>query len=321
MDEDSPRKVPRFSGKRHEDFTLWMMRIEALLESKELLNLVLEDAVGEETIDALPMEVKQNLPNARMYLVPSLGDKPLRAVASERHNPFVMYRKLCERYATENAATRVQLQTKLHQTRFTEVTVMSDYVDDLESVFSRLEAMGSPIGNSMQIAILFSSFVSTRETPYRPVISALQTLSDEELSWEKVTARLLQEYDTSTSETKTEGSGPAGLLGTERALQAKVRGRCFKCGRKGHYKPDCRSVKPDHRAGHPSTHRALVSRQGDHQFIVDSGATSHMIGDRALAHLFHCSQHRAIVLCDGRGVTASRTGHLVLMYRSLEDAM
>lgn len=66
MDEDSPRKVHRFSGKSDEDFTLLMMRIEALLESKELFNGVLEDGIGEEKNWSPTHEIEANLSKLRM---------------------------------------------------------------------------------------------------------------------------------------------------------------------------------------------------------------------------------------------------------------
>lgn len=166
MEEDTYKKLPLFFARRDEDFALWTMRIEALLESKDLLHVVVDDVIGTEGIDAITTEMKQRVLKATMYLVQSLGDKPLRAIASERRIPFVMYRKLRERYATENAATRVQLQTRLHQFRYTEGKPMSDYVDEMESVFARLDGMGNPLEESMQIAILFSSFGSTGDSAF-----------------------------------------------------------------------------------------------------------------------------------------------------------
>ena len=137
----------------------------------------------------------------KYFLVQSLGDKQLCAVAGERKNPFQMYMKLHERYATQNTATRVQLQTALYQQSFQEkFQTMSEYVDSFEYISYQLEVMEIPIAESIQIAILFASFSRTSDSPHGAVITALQTMSDKDLSWEKATARLLQEYSSLNSD-------------------------------------------------------------------------------------------------------------------------
>lgn len=111
-------------------------------------------------------------------------------------------------------------------------------------------------------------------------------MSDTELTWDKVTARLLQEYDTRAIEATTGTSVPPDEhVETERALKAKVKGRCFLCGKKGHYKRNCRSRNQNQREGGSGTsvHRALLALSDPgYRFLIDSGATCHMVGSHAL---------------------------------------
>ena len=187
------RRLNKFHAKRGKYFSLWSLRFEALLESKDLLGVVTTDPLSDTTFADLDADIRAKLLKAKLLLVQSLGDKPLRTVASERKNVFQMYQKLNERYASQNTATRVQLQTELYQNSFSKNQAMSEYVDEFESVFAQLEAMESPVPESMQIAILFASFSSTAESSYGAIITALQTLGDDDLSWERATARLLQQ--------------------------------------------------------------------------------------------------------------------------------
>ncbi|CAN8068751.1 unnamed protein product [Agarophyton chilense] len=144
MDEDLSKKIPRYYACHGEDFTLWTKRFEALLESKELLEIVTRNVLKEYVSQPVPSDLALNISKARIYLVQCLGDKPLRTIATERKNPYTMYQKLRERYATVNAATRVQLQTKLHNMKYVPGKIMSEFVDEFESVFNRLEGMSSP---------------------------------------------------------------------------------------------------------------------------------------------------------------------------------
>ncbi|CAN8068203.1 unnamed protein product [Agarophyton chilense] len=195
MDEDLSKKIPRYNARHGEDFTLWTMGFEALLESKELLKIVRRNSLGEDVSQPVPIDLALKISKARIYLVQCLGDKPLRTIATERKNPYTIYQKFRERYATVNAATRVQLQTKVHNMKYVPGKTMSEFVDEFESFFNRLKGMCSPVEDSMQVAILLSSFGNMDETVYGAVISALQSMPDAELTWERATARLLQEFE------------------------------------------------------------------------------------------------------------------------------
>ena len=68
---------------------------------------------------------------------------------------------------------------------------MSDYIDEFESLFSRLAAMNAEMQEDMQIAILLVSLSDARE--YENVVSAIKTLTKGDLNWDEVTSRLLEE--------------------------------------------------------------------------------------------------------------------------------
>ena len=190
------RRISKFNTDRGDDVTLWTLRFGALLESKEVADVILWDVFADNDPNTLPNETKKRIARASMLLVQSLGDKPLRIVIGEKKNPYRMYGKLVERYATKNAATRVQLQTALHQMRYSSSKTMSEYIDEMEEIFNRLAAMDIEIVETMQVARFLTSFGNSDESPYGGVISAFQTMADENLTWETVTARLLQEYST-----------------------------------------------------------------------------------------------------------------------------
>ena len=56
---------------------------------------------------------------------------------------------------------------------------MGEYVDEIEEIFTKLDALNYPVTESLQVAILLSSFGNIDDSPYGPVVSALQTLADE----------------------------------------------------------------------------------------------------------------------------------------------
>ena len=148
-DETSVRRLHKFSARRGEDFTLLTLRFEALLESKDLLDCVSMDPLDNVSFSELEAEARSRVLKTKSLLVQSLGDKPLRTVAGERKNAYQMYKKLQERYATQNTTTRDQLQTELYQKCFKKPKTMSKYVDEFESIFNQLDIMDNSVSESM----------------------------------------------------------------------------------------------------------------------------------------------------------------------------
>lgn len=84
-----------------------------------------------------------------------------------------MYKRLSERYAAQSPTSRVQLQTKLHRMSYDSSMTMSAYLDSMESIFPKLEAMDNKAEpESLQVAMQLASFGNVNESPYGPVVSA-----------------------------------------------------------------------------------------------------------------------------------------------------
>ena len=320
MDEEG-KKVSnaKFSAKRDEDFELWSTRVEAYLVAKGVFEVVSNDKSQAFDEDGI---IAKSMASARSIVIQALGDKPLRTVMAERTNPHVMWRKLRERYATSSAATRVQLQTRLQQMNYSTSISMSEYVDRMEVIFNRMEGMGCTIDESMKVAILLASFGDKSVSSYGPVISALETLSDDNLTWETTTSRLLPEYE---SKSVTRDASAAQNIGQKkfvRALKAKTNVICYSCGKKWHFARDFfakkKSQDRDFDSGakaHEAVrhHFALVTKSCHRiKTIIDSGASSHMVADmRFMKGPMDTVDHR-IVLGDGRVVKSTTSGRAVI---------
>lgn len=104
---DGSKRLYKFHAGPGEVFQLWEIRTETTLSAKKLFDVVETDPV---TRDEIPEEFQSKLEEAFEIIVRGgLGDKPLRLCLTETKNPSVLFRKLKERYAVANVATRVQL--------------------------------------------------------------------------------------------------------------------------------------------------------------------------------------------------------------------
>ena len=189
-----------------EDCTVWSLRFEAPLESKDLLAAVNSNPLASVSLAKLDAETKIKLLKANSLLVEALGNCALRIVDEDKKNPFAIYETSQERYATRNTATRAQLQTELYQKSFSSSQTMSKYIHELEFIFRQLEIMENTVGESIQAEAMFASFGSTSESSYGAVTTALTTVDDKELTWDKPIEQNLQEHNSVRYSTFPNGS-------------------------------------------------------------------------------------------------------------------
>ena len=166
-DQEETFKLSKFNGKT-DDFSLWSMPMETVLEAKDLFGVVTGEEVKPDQ-GAKLIEYQKKVRKARALLINCLGDRPLLAVQSAKDNLPGMWKKLQEGYATSSSASRIQLQKLLHTKKLKPKESMAEFIDSFESVFARLEGMSAKVDENMQIAILLASLSSEKE--YESVIS------------------------------------------------------------------------------------------------------------------------------------------------------
>jgi gag-polypeptide of LTR copia-type len=239
--------LPKFDGKPDSGCYLWELRLQAVLESKNLWHVTepLSTAVtlstttfgtqtatdGTQTgqISAQTTEPQtadgnqtgtqtgaQTAPagtggiavsagqgsvilaehkrKAAATIINGLGDKPLRVVASNTKEPKIMVQKLRERYASTKLYTRMSLLAELHNLR-DKSGDMGEYVDKYAALLERLTAMAAEIPQELATIM----FLNSMQAKFEATVAALRTMGDEKLTWNDVTARMIEEAASSSN--------------------------------------------------------------------------------------------------------------------------
>lgn len=170
---------------------------------------------------------------------------------------------------------------------------MDEYLSKWEGMSAQLASMGAAIDEGLLTTMLVESFGARSDSEYGGALSAL--LTKDNLSWNQVSARLLQEYTSA----RAAGSSGSRRPTTDEALNTVDRNRgkkmkCWYCGKPGHRKADCIKRKRDEKNGknhlqqRDSDDSALQARntnrfrgnsekKNSEEAVVDSGATAHML--------------------------------------------
>ena len=196
----SATKIPRFHGRRGDDYGLWRLRLRAACRVKGVWDLVdpfvpttrSSDTAGQSsTPDGTKLKLKME--KASGMIIAALGDAPLRVVAEVDDDPAMMVKLLDARYASNRTVSRIAVQTQLYRMRYKDQD-MSKYIDEYTALFSQLEFMGKSVAipDAHKAPMLLASIDPTSEM--ESIAAALRTKDAEELTWEFVSTTLIDEF-------------------------------------------------------------------------------------------------------------------------------
>jgi hypothetical protein len=128
---------------------------------------------------------------------------------------------------------------------------MGEYVDTNTSLLNRLAAMNTPIPDALAVIM----FLSSLQGHFEVKVAAIRSLSDDNLTWDDDTSRLIEESSSPSSRTRQDS-----------ALAVYSRPICSFCGRQGHEANRCftNPSNPNNSLGtspsHPSSQRTGPNR-------------------------------------------------------------
>lgn len=200
MDTNTGIKIPRFHGRRGEDYGLWRHRLRAACRIKGVWRVVdispaFSDSsniqTGTEIADPRTLTKREK---ASGIIISALGDAPLRVVMEVDDDPQRMLQLLDARYASNRTVSRIAVQTQLFRMKYTNQD-MSSYVDQYTTLFSQLERMGkdAAIPETHKAPMLLASIDPSCRL--ESTAAALRTKDVTELTWDYVATTMIDEYN------------------------------------------------------------------------------------------------------------------------------
>ena len=242
-------------------------------------------------------------------------DPSLLYLVGDPEDPAAVWRKLSGQFQNQTWANKLSLRKKLFTMKLDDSGSMREYIKMTE-IFDELAIIAEPISDEDKVVYLLAGLPES----YDVLVTALENGSDTVPALESVTEHLLREEQ--KLKDQEEANDRKKLL----VAKGKKTFTCHYCRKPGHFKKDCRKFAqtqssgkhknpaPESRKEHQSsqdpmlTSKAFVARSRS-DWIVDSGATSHMCNNRSMfTELNQLGANEKVTLGDGSSLDIAGEG-------------
>ncbi|XP_061706280.1 uncharacterized protein LOC133517137 [Cydia pomonella] len=188
------------------------------------------------------------------------------------------WKKLADAFESKGLYRKVLLLRQLHKIEYNQYSGMSEYIEAVMRLVQQLDDIGKKIDDDEVAEILLSGL----SQEFDNLVSGLETAClTSTLTVELVRARLLQEEHRRSA---GDQEGVKAYLGSKKKKSSPM--FCQFCKKSGHTIKRCFKRKKElknNEENHTMFASAMVcSGSSSHDFVVDSGASQHMIANKEL---------------------------------------
>lgn len=287
-------------------YSNWEFRVKLCLEQHGVLE-VIETEPPQDPADLASF--KKNDVKARNIIVQFLADNVLEMVKSKRTAKEIM-EELSGTFKTQGIANQIMLQRKLRNMKFTGKEKLSTFLFDFEKTITEIKNSGGSIDNSEIITQLLAAMPES----YQVVSTAIDVVfcqGNTNITLDFVKNKLLMEESRQEKQREEQSGEEVQAFVSKKKNFKKYQGKtrenyseksefpfkCYNCGEKGHKRVDCKKKRVEKQqkfvgnvaetdenediAFLSSENVINSNRMNEISFVIDSGATNHLITSKA----------------------------------------
>lgn len=276
-----------------ENYFTWKYRMEHFLKKEKLWKVISTTAptATNNNMDQMS-DWNENDEQALAWLICLIDDSQLCYVRNKK-TAAEAWQALKNQYEKATLTNKVTVMRRICGKRLNEGENVEQHIAEITDLFQKLVDLGDEIRDGWKVSMLFTSL----PTSYDPLITALESRAEEDITFSMAQQKLVAEY-----KRRCEKDGTNTMDSALRTTNSSKGGRdieCFFCKTKGHIKKDCvkyqgwlkrkeesngNQQKDEQKANTVQQPRDeflfAISTGGDADWIIDSGATCHVTCDR-----------------------------------------
>ena len=303
------------------NYATWRIQCQMALMKEGLWGMVNDTEVVPDTSESLRSSEYITRKNKALATIVLTLDPSILYLIGEPEDPRKVWFQLRDQFQKKTWANKLALKRQLLTLTMNNGESLGNHIKLLTEIFNELSLIGAPMDEEDRVVHLLASLPSS----YNMIVTALEACA-EVPKMEIVTERLLHEEKKIAVRTEDETLSNRALW-----LKEKNGPQCYKCKKYGHIKRNCPMVNDIHKHKTRRTQatrdssvesvglvaeNALTTVKEAKNWIIDSGATSHMCCDKNEFNQFsRLEEHVQISLGDGRNLSAHGRGSVKLKMR------
>ena len=316
------------------NWSIWNFQMQHYLRAKGLFGYC--DGTTALSIDAsstLQANFTKESQKALSLLVMAISDPFIYLVTSCK-TPKDVWDALKKHFERDNLANKLFLKKRYFRAEMSESTSIHEHIKYMKELTDKLSAIGAPIEEEDQVVALLGSLPASFST----LVTALEARVDDNLTLEFVQQALVNEEQKKSADggfTGAKSSKSSALVSEETVKRSgkKKRPRCYNCKKLGHISSQCYKKKSQESTSNAKTAecstdllftavseppvefatscKSSVAKTSDLVWLIDSGASSHMIKEKTVLRNYRNFDSPELVrLGDGHVVEALGAGNL-----------
>ncbi|KAE8908340.1 hypothetical protein PF003_g7482 [Phytophthora fragariae] len=214
------------------------------------------------------------------------------------------WRMLEEQFNRNTLKNRLIVTKKLHNFKMESGTRFAVHVGQFKEIILQMETIGEPLDETRQLVLLLGSLTDE----YRMISTVLENTPNMTLAY---AIQALSGVDASDESSSAQQKA---FVAKKSYDKRGFNGKCFYCKKTGHKATECRKKKADEERGQVARETSdyaftATSAMGKSEWLVDSGASSHMTSVRdKFVSMKELKTPVRITIADGKKIDAVAIG-------------
>ena len=241
-----------------ENYHAWKFNAKMVLIGKDLWDLVTGDEILPEEASEATRKAFRKKDNRALSCICLAISEDLQIYVRNAKSSKEAWDSLANHFEEKTLSKKIYYRRKLYATRMDDGSSMIEHVNKIKTIAEHLEALDDMVVEKDLVMILISSLPDD----FNNLITTLETLKEEKLSWDYVRDRVITEFERKKGEKQqvkgpqdalfVGGGGQQGITGngnkfnnknSNNKFDKKTKFKCHYCHETGHFIKDCEKRK------------------------------------------------------------------------------